>query len=91
MQLLEDCGGIGPDYPQRDYLRCFYVFSHLNQYSDACKALKSAYSLLEEKAYRIADNETRQSFLNNISFHREILHETKRLGIATSQLHSYIQ
>jgi len=78
MQILDDCNGDGPDYPQRDYFRCYKVFSADGKSEQAAQALKSAYRLLQEKAAKISDAGMRRSFLENVSFNAEIQEEAER-------------
>ena len=70
--LLNECGGEGPDFPHRDYWMCARVFQFLGQQRDAEVAQAAACRLLQDKAARISDLRMRTSFLENVSFNREI-------------------
>jgi len=78
IQILDECQGEGIDYSQRDYFRCYQVFSTCEKPEQATKALKSAYRLLQEKAAKISDAEMHCSFLENVSFNAEIQKEAER-------------
>ncbi|MBV7330101.1 tetratricopeptide repeat protein [Chloroflexi bacterium TSY] len=82
LDILNKSNGEEQDYPQRDYFRCYKVFSTLNQSQQARSALQFAYGLLTKKAEKISDLAMRHSFLQNVSFNREILQEANRVGIA---------
>jgi predicted ATPase/class 3 adenylate cyclase len=69
---LERGGSLeGADQPLRVDLTCYRV---LQQAGDprASRLLETAYHILQERAAKIADEPTRQAFLNNIEYHREI-------------------
>lgn len=74
---LLDEGGDGPDFPQRDYWNCAHVLEALGQQEDAEKARAAARLLLSEKIAKISDPTLRQSFMENVSFNREILAAAK--------------
>ncbi len=71
-QLLNELGGEGPDYPQRDYLVCYRIFKHLAQFEAAHLALAKADFLRQQKAQQISDQAMRTSFLENVAFNRQI-------------------
>ena len=71
-QLLNELGGEGPDYPQRDYLVCYRIFKHLAQFEAAHLALAKADFLRQQKAQQISDPAMRTSFLENVAFNRQI-------------------
>jgi predicted ATPase/class 3 adenylate cyclase len=69
---LERGGSLqGADQPLRVDLTCYRV---LQQAGDqrASRLLETAYRILQERAAKIADEPTRQAFLNNIEYHWEI-------------------
>jgi class 3 adenylate cyclase/tetratricopeptide (TPR) repeat protein len=69
---LERGGSLqGTDQPLRVNLICYQV---LQQFGDprASHLLETAYRILQERAAKIPDKPTRQAFLNNIEYHREI-------------------
>jgi len=70
--LLNKCGGEGPDFPHRDYWMCAQVFSAAGHAIEAEIARIAARRLLLEKADKISDMQMRASFLENVSFNREI-------------------
>lgn len=71
--LLTECKGDGPDFPHRDYWQCAQVLQAVGRAEDAEKARSAARSLLQEKAEKISDPLLRASFLENVSFNREIV------------------
>lgn len=73
LQILAECGGEGPDFPQRDYWMCYQVLQALGEVSSARQALKAAHHLLIQQAERINNLEMRQSYLENVTFNRSIL------------------
>ncbi|RLT45187.1 MAG: hypothetical protein DWI57_01325 [Chloroflexi bacterium] len=70
--LLDECEGEGPDFPHRDYWYCAQVFKALGLQADAETALAAAHSLLQARTEKISDPLMRVSFLENVSFNREI-------------------
>ncbi len=70
--LLETCAGDGPDFPHRDYWHCAQVFGSVGRLADAENAQTTACRLLREKAEKIANPMLRRSFLENVTFNREI-------------------
>ena len=73
LKILDDCGGEGPDFPQRDYWMCYQVLKTAGEATLAQSALTSAYRLLMQQAQRISDLKMRKSYLENITFNRSIL------------------
>jgi tetratricopeptide (TPR) repeat protein len=69
---LEDNTVEGADEPFRVFLTCYRVL-HANQDPRAGAILEKAHGLLQEWAARIADDELRRSFLENVAAHREIV------------------
>lgn len=82
--LLQKLGSEGPDYPHRDYWTCSRIFTTLKEPTRARKALTYAYEILQQKAGRISDPATRWSFLNNVSFNRQILTTARQQGLASA-------
>ena len=68
----------GTDEPFRVYLTCYRVL-RANQDPRAQVILDTAYSLLQEQAAKISDEELRRSFLENVAAHREIVEEMRTL------------
>lgn len=64
----------GTDEPFRVYLTCYRVLQ-ASRDSRSQGVLNMAHSLLQEQAGKIADEEVRRSFLENVAAHREILSE----------------
>jgi hypothetical protein len=56
----------------RSYLSSFQILK-ANSDSQAIEILSKGYQLLQERASKISDEKYRQSYLNNIPWHREIL------------------
>jgi tetratricopeptide (TPR) repeat protein len=73
LEILDLSGGEGPDYPHRDYFRCYQVLQACGRPDDAARALTSAHQLLMERVAKISDPHLRRLFLDNISFNREML------------------
>lgn len=84
--LLNELGGEGPDYPQRDYLICYRVFQELERFDKAEAAIKRAYSILQQKASVISDPAMRSSFLENVAFNREIVQVAMHYGQDESEI-----
>ena len=61
----------GTDEPFRVYLTCYRVL-RAGQDPRAREILGAAYSLLQERAAKITDEELRHSFFENVASHREI-------------------
>lgn len=73
LQILDNCAGEGPDFPQRDYLMCYQVLQALDKTTQASNALEAAYRLLMRQAERISDLDMRRSYLENVTYNRNIL------------------
>ncbi|MDX1522204.1 MAG: tetratricopeptide repeat protein [Anaerolineae bacterium] len=71
--MLDEAGGEGPEFPQRDYFICFQVFVAARQHQQAKAALQSAYDLVMDRAKKITDPKLRQSFLENVPINRDIV------------------
>jgi len=73
LKLLSESGGDGPDFPHRDYWHCAQVLRAVGRLEDAENAVVMARRVLQDKAEKISDPLLRASFLENVSFNREIL------------------
>ena len=62
------------DDPFRVYLTCYRIL-RANQDACAQAILNTAYTLLQERAANIGDEEMRRSFLENVPTHRELVRE----------------
>jgi len=72
LRILDDCGGEGPDYPQRDYWMCGAILDALGDRVESSRARLRARELLHQRAARISDPAMRHSFLTNVVVHREM-------------------
>ncbi len=73
LAILGECGGEGPEFPQRDSFICFQVLSIAGQSEVARSALLLAYNLVTARADKIADPTLRRSFLEQVAINREIV------------------
>jgi tetratricopeptide (TPR) repeat protein len=78
LSILDESGGEGPEFPARDYYLCYQVLVANEQTAAARAALSSAYRLVEARAVKIDDPAQRQSYLENVPFNRQILHEMEK-------------
>ena len=62
----------GAEDPFRIYLTCYHVLRAVHD-PRARIILEKAHHLLQEEAAKIADEEMRRSFLENVAVHREII------------------
>ena len=62
----------------RIYLTCYRVLQ-ANDNPRAQSILDVAHQALQEQAVAITDQEMRRSFLENVPYHREIVHEFARM------------
>ena len=60
--------------PLRIYLTCYHVL-RAHEDSRADEVLGNAYYLLQERTAKIDDPDLRRSYLENVSYHREIVAE----------------
>ncbi len=81
LTILDECGGEGPEFPQRDYFACYQVFRASKQEALAYRALESAYKLIAIRAGGINDPALRQSFLEQVPAHRDIVQAAAKAGI----------
>ncbi len=77
LAILEGCGGVGPEFPQRDYFICYQVLSAAGQAKAARTALQCAYNLVMAHAEKITDPDLRRSFLGKPD-NRDIVQEYAR-------------
>ena len=73
LDILDECDGEGPEFPQLDYFFCYQVLTAARQPDLARIALERAYELVMSRADRITDPTLRQSFLEGIMSSREII------------------
>ena len=71
LAILDECGGEGPDFPQRDYWLCAQTLAALGD-REAQHAEQQAAALLQQRAERISDGGLRHSFLTRVAVHAEI-------------------
>jgi len=71
--ILIQCQGEGPEFPQRDFFICYRVFLAHHLESQATRALHAARDLILSRAQKITDPALRQSFLENVLSNREVL------------------
>jgi tetratricopeptide (TPR) repeat protein len=82
LQLLDECGGEGPDFPHRDYWVCSQVLGALGHKELAKRALQSALSILMRQADKISDIAMRKAYLENVSVNRQILQAIENAPLA---------
>lgn len=70
---LQQHGPQGLEFPMRAYLTCAEVFAAAGGTEQAQAALAAGYHELQTRAAKISDAAWRQSFLENIPEHREII------------------
>ncbi len=73
LAILKECGGKGPEFPQRDYFMCYQVLSAAGREDEACTALQTAYDLVLARAENITDLTLRRMFLEDVAQNREIV------------------
>lgn len=74
LSILQECGGVGPEFPYSDYFRCYHVLLATGYEEKALLALRCACELLMDRADKITDRVRRRSFLERPE-HREIVRE----------------
>lgn len=78
LQILANCQAEGPEFPGRDYWMCYQVLHHVPaEQLLAMTALQQAYHLVQAQLDHISQPAVRRSFLENVSFNREIVAEAK--------------
>ncbi|MBI1879858.1 MAG: tetratricopeptide repeat protein [Chloroflexi bacterium] len=80
LAILEECGGEGPELPERDYWVSCQVLMAAGQTDRARATLQVAYHLVMARAEKITDSALRQSFLERLAGNREIVAEYKKHG-----------
>lgn len=78
MDWLANHGVAGIEFPGQVYLSCYRILNHLAQAQPAyqpraLEILAAGYTFLQERAQRIQDPTLRQSFLQNLPFHRDLM------------------
>jgi hypothetical protein len=73
LAILDDCGGDGPDFPQRDYWFCARTLAALGRSDMAQRAAEQAAILLRQRADRISDETMRGTYLTQVAVHAEII------------------
>ena len=76
-QILVECGGEGPEFPQQDYYLIYQVLTAVGQFKRAEQALESAHKLVMARANKIIDPYLRQSFLERVTLNRTIVNAYK--------------
>ncbi len=71
--ILDECGGEGPEAPQRDYFLCYDVLNATGCVEEAHRSLLSAHRLVMERAEKITDAALRASFLEQVPINRQIV------------------
>ncbi|HET7376829.1 MAG TPA: tetratricopeptide repeat protein, partial [Anaerolineae bacterium] len=69
----------GTDEPIRIYLTCYYALKAADD-PRSQEILATAYHILQERAERIRDDAIRQSFMENVPAHRELIAEFKSIS-----------
>ena len=72
-QILVECAGEGPEFPQQDYYFIYQVLTAAGQFKRAERALESAHRLVMARADKIIDPYLRQSFLERVTLNRTII------------------
>jgi predicted ATPase/class 3 adenylate cyclase len=75
LTILEECGGEGPEFPQRDYFLCYQILKAADRHDEARDALQAALDLVMKQAAKIGDPALRQSFLEQVPINRQITGE----------------
>ncbi|HET9223560.1 MAG TPA: tetratricopeptide repeat protein, partial [Roseiflexaceae bacterium] len=83
LALLDECGGVGPEFPQLDYFICSQVLGAAGQPEAAQIALRSAYNSVMGRAEKITDPLLQQSFLERVPINQRIIEEVQRTSTAS--------
>jgi tetratricopeptide (TPR) repeat protein len=78
--ILDECGGEGPEFPQRDYFLCSEVLAAAGEDTAARDALHAAASLVLARAEKILDPALRQSFLERVPINHQIVRAMNQAG-----------
>jgi tetratricopeptide (TPR) repeat protein len=73
LHILGECGGEGPEFPQRDYFLCAQVLDTSGDREASRQAMQAAYDLVMERATKITDPVLRQSFLERVAINRQVV------------------
>jgi tetratricopeptide (TPR) repeat protein len=73
LDILDGCGGEGPDFPHRDYWLCAQTLDALGRPETARRAREQAALLLGRRAERISDPTMRASYLTAVPLHADIM------------------
>lgn len=79
MLMLTQEGANQPEFPQRDYFRCYQVYAALGHSSHAHRALQLAYTIVREGVAKMCDATLRQSFLKAVPINCRIVQEAERV------------
>lgn len=79
MLLLTREGANQPEFPQRDYFRCYQVYAALERSDHARRALQLAYTIVREGVAKMNDVILRQSFLTRVPINRLIVQEAEHV------------
>jgi predicted ATPase/uncharacterized protein HemY len=79
LAVIESRGLAGTDEPLRVYLTCYRTLAASHD-PRAAGLLETGHRLLQERAAKIADDETRRSYLENVAAHRELVREFAETG-----------
>jgi tetratricopeptide (TPR) repeat protein len=80
LRILDECGGEGPEFPQRDYFLCSQVLAAVGEDVAARDALHAAASLVLARADKILDPALRQSFLEHVPINHQIVRAMNQAG-----------
>jgi hypothetical protein len=80
LRILDECGGEGPEFPQRDYYLCSQVLAAVGEDVAARDALHAAASLVLARADKILDPALRQSFLERVPINHQIVRAMNQAG-----------
>jgi tetratricopeptide (TPR) repeat protein len=80
LHILDECGGEGPEFPQRDYFLCAQVLAAAGEDAAAQEALHAAASLVLARAEKILDPALRQSFLERVPINQQIMQAMNQAG-----------
>lgn len=82
LAILEECHGVGPEFPQQDYWICYQVLLAQGAYAQANQALHAAYQLVMQRAQKIGDAALQRSFVEQVAVNRAIIACAEReLGV----------
>lgn len=75
--FLQQNGAQGMEFPVRAYLTCADVFEAAGEAEIARAAVEEGYRELNQRANKISNVQWRQSFLDNVPEHRQIVQKSK--------------